>query len=134
MKTFIVVATQHFAIDGRAEVEAATPEAAKQIVEGALAAVKTGETTDAEDNVLAAIGDDMVSYIRDCGTEDVCSTEWTFDSVEDEDDSVLLTAATFSTAKYECGRIQCGATFEYLRVSCGKTIPPVFCPQCGGAL
>ena len=81
---------------------------------------------------LETVADDMASYIRDCGVEDIYVPEWKFQCVEDEDDAEILASDTPVVAQYECPDIECGATFLYLRVSCGHAVPPAFCPQCGG--
>jgi hypothetical protein len=35
---------------------------------------------------------------------------------------------------FECPNIECGAVFSYKRVSCGHSVPPDFCPICGGPM
>jgi ribosomal protein S27AE len=35
--------------------------------------------------------------------------------------------------QYECSDLECGAVFHYDRQSCGKHVPPAFCPECGQA-
>ena len=32
---------------------------------------------------------------------------------------------------FECPNIECGAVFSYRRISCGHSVPPDFCPECG---
>jgi hypothetical protein len=35
--------------------------------------------------------------------------------------------------EYACGNIECGAMFDYTRVSLGRRVDPNFCPDCGHA-
>jgi hypothetical protein len=32
---------------------------------------------------------------------------------------------------FECPSNECGAVFSYRRISCGHSVPPDFCPECG---